>query len=80
MPLFQQLSHMYGVLHVQSPPTLQIVSALMRQGYCVSRSHTDLGAFKTDAPDRAQWTCCAAGPRRTGPSAPRVLPRRPPPT
>ena len=69
MPLFQQLSHMCGVLHVPSPPTLQIVSALMRQGYRVSRSHTDPGAIKTDAPNRALWDvlrCWAkAQPKRT---------------
>ena len=55
VPLFHQLSHMCGVLHVPAPTMLAMVSALMRQGYRVSRSHTDPSAIKTDAPNRALW-------------------------
>ena len=55
VPLFHQLSHMCGVLHVPAPTMLATVSALMRQGYRVSRSHTDPSAIKTDAPNRALW-------------------------
>ena len=42
-------------LHVTVPPMVSIVSALMRQGYRVSRSHTDPCAIKTDAPNRQLW-------------------------
>ena len=55
VPLFHQLSHMCNVLHVPSPTMNSVVSALMRQGYRVSRSHTDPQAIKTDAPNRALW-------------------------
>lgn len=69
VPLFHQLSHMCGVLHVPAPTMLGAVSALMRQGYRVSRSHTDPNAIKTDAPNRALWDmlrCHAATqPKRT---------------
>ena len=54
-PLFYQLSHQCGVLHVPVPQMVGVVSALMRQGYRVSRSHTDAGAIKTDAPAKALW-------------------------
>ena len=68
-PLFHQLSHMCGVLHVPAPTMLGAVSALMRQGYRVSRSHTDPNMIKTDAPNRALWDmlrCHAATqPKRT---------------
>ena len=55
VPLFLQLNAMCNVLHVTVPPMLSVVSALMRQGYRVSRSHTDPSAIKTDAPSRALW-------------------------
>jgi tRNA (guanine26-N2/guanine27-N2)-dimethyltransferase len=54
-PLFYQLSHQCGVLHVPVPQMVGVMSALMRQGYRVSRSHTDAGAIKTDAPAKALW-------------------------
>ena len=46
---------MCNVLHVTVPKLEAVVSALMRQGYRVSRSHTDPTAIKTDAPNRALW-------------------------
>lgn len=55
VPLFQSLSHMCNVLHVTCPTTLGVASALMRQGYRVSRSHTEAQAIKTDAPNSALW-------------------------
>ena len=54
-PLFYQLSHQCGVLHVPVPQMVGVMSALMRQGYRVSRSHTDAGAIETDAPAKALW-------------------------
>ena len=55
VPLFHQLAHMCSVLHVPTPTLLAVVSALMRQGYRVSRSHTDASAIKTDAPNGVLW-------------------------
>ncbi|KAL1521571.1 hypothetical protein AB1Y20_021230 [Prymnesium parvum] len=55
VPLFLQLAQMCSVLHTTCPPLASVISALMRQGYRVSRSHTDPGAIKTDAPPRALW-------------------------
>ena len=55
VPLFHQLAHMCSTLHVPVPTMLAVVSALMRQGYRVSRSHTDPLSIKTDAPNRALW-------------------------
>ena len=55
VPLFNQLSAMCNVLHVPNPQMVAMVSALMRQGYRVSRSHTDASAIKTDAPNKALW-------------------------
>ena len=55
IPLFLQLNQMCNVLHVVVPKMVEVVSALMRQGYRVSRSHTDPAAIKTDAPHRALW-------------------------
>ena len=55
VPLFQQLPHMCSVLHTPVPQTLGVLSALLRQGFRVSRSHTDATAIKTDAPMDALW-------------------------
>jgi hypothetical protein len=59
------------VLHCTVPSMVAIASALMRQGYRVSRSHTDPTAIKTDAPARALWDvlrCWVASqpPRKKG--------------
>lgn len=70
VPLFLQLAHMCSVLHTSTPPLLSYISALMRQGYRVSRSHTDPGAIKTDAPPRAQWDvlrCWCRSQKRSNP-------------
>ena len=48
------MTYVKHVTHT-GPTLLAVVSALMRQGYRVSRSHTDPGAIKTDAPSRALW-------------------------
>jgi len=55
VPLFTQLSAMCSTLHVTCPTLVAVVSALMRQGHRVSRSHTDPMAIKTDAPMAAVW-------------------------
>ena len=55
MPLLTQLSAMCSTLHVTCPTLVAVVSALMRQGHRVSRSHTDPMAIKTDAPMAAVW-------------------------
>ena len=44
-----------NTLRVQCPPLLSVMSALMRQGYRVSRSHTDANAIKTNAPSGVVW-------------------------
>uniref|UniRef100_A0A7S0LH64 tRNA (guanine(26)-N(2))-dimethyltransferase n=1 Tax=Coccolithus braarudii TaxID=221442 RepID=A0A7S0LH64_9EUKA len=49
VPLFTQLAALCATLHIGCPPTVAVMSALMRQGYRVSRSHTDPIAIKTDA-------------------------------
>ncbi len=55
VPLFYHLQQMCNTLRVQCPPLLAVISALMRQGYRVSRSHTEANAIKTDAPSGAVW-------------------------
>lgn len=55
VPLFYALQQMCNTLRVQCPPLLSVMSALMRQGYRVSRSHTEANAIKTDAPSGAVW-------------------------
>mmetsp|Transcript_20755 Transcript_20755/g.67946 ORF Transcript_20755/g.67946 Transcript_20755/m.67946 type:complete len:616 (+) Transcript_20755:82-1929(+) len=55
VPLFTSLSAMCGVMHLPCPQTVGALSALVRQGYRVSRSHTDPSAIKTDAPQRKVW-------------------------
>jgi tRNA (guanine26-N2/guanine27-N2)-dimethyltransferase len=55
VPLFYALQQMCNTLRVQCPPLLSVMSALMRQGYRVSRSHTDANAIKTDAPSGVVW-------------------------
>ena len=55
VPLFYALQQMCNTLRVQCPPLLSVMSALMRQGYRVSRSHTEANAIKTDAPSSVVW-------------------------
>ena len=55
VPLFYPLQQMCNTLRAQCPPLVSFFSALMRQGYRVSRSHTDSQAIKTDAPPGAVW-------------------------
>ena len=55
VPLFYQLAAMCNTLKLQCPPLVSVVSALMRQGYRVSRSHTDANCLKTDAPPGVVW-------------------------
>ena len=55
VPLFYQLAAMCNTLKIQCPPLVSVVSALMRQNFRVSRSHTDANCLKTDAPPGAVW-------------------------
>ena len=52
VPLFTSLSAMCGVMHLPCPQTVGALSALVRQGYRVSRSHTDPGAWQSP---EASW-------------------------
>ena len=69
MPLFTQLSAMCSTLHVTCPTLVAVVSALMRQGHRVSRSHTDPMAIKTDAPMAAVWDVLRCWARDNPPKA-----------
>ena len=69
VPLFTQLSAMCSTLHVTCPTLVAVVSALMRQGHRVSRSHTDPMAIKTDAPMAAVWDVLRCWARDNPPKA-----------
>ena len=55
MPLFWRVDKLSKNLRCVQPRLVEVRSALLRQGYRVSGSHTERQALKTDAPARAVW-------------------------
>ncbi|KAG0041419.1 RNA methyltransferase tRNA(m5U54)methyltransferase [Gryganskiella cystojenkinii] len=54
-PFYYTANGLSGTVHSTSIKLLQVVSALLHQGYKVSGSHAAEGSIKTDAPPSAIW-------------------------
>ncbi|KAF9914154.1 RNA methyltransferase tRNA(m5U54)methyltransferase [Lobosporangium transversale] len=54
-PFYYTANGLSGTIHCTSIPLLNVVSALLHDGYRVSGSHAAQGSIKTDAPSSAVW-------------------------
>lgn len=55
VPLYYTVDSLSSTLHCNTPPLLQLRSALLHAGHRVSLSHACKNAIKTDAPPAAIW-------------------------
>ncbi|XP_013877500.1 tRNA (guanine(26)-N(2))-dimethyltransferase isoform X2 [Austrofundulus limnaeus] len=55
VPLYYTVDNLSSIIKSETPPLLQIRSALLHAGYRVSLSHARKNAVKTDAPPAAIW-------------------------
>ncbi|KAF9357788.1 RNA methyltransferase tRNA(m5U54)methyltransferase [Mortierella sp. NVP85] len=54
-PFYYTANGLSGIVHCTSIPLLNVVSALLNEGYEVSGSHAAQGSIKTNAPPSAVW-------------------------
>ncbi|KAI1320480.1 RNA methyltransferase tRNA(m5U54)methyltransferase [Mortierella claussenii] len=54
-PFYYTANGLSGTVHSTSIPLLQVISALLHDGYQVSGSHAAQGSIKTNAPPSAIW-------------------------
>ncbi|KAI7884382.1 N2,N2-dimethylguanosine tRNA methyltransferase [Lichtheimia hyalospora FSU 10163] len=54
-PLYWTIQRLTGTLHCNSPPLVDIFSAILNAGYKVSTSHCGPGTLKTNAPSHVVW-------------------------
>ncbi|KAI9315445.1 N2,N2-dimethylguanosine tRNA methyltransferase [Dichotomocladium elegans] len=54
-PLYWTLQRLTGTLHCNSPPIVDLYSAILNAGYKVSASHCGPATLKTDAPAQVMW-------------------------
>lgn len=55
VPLYYSVDSLSSTIHCNTPPLLQLRSALLHAGHRVSLSHACKNALKTDAPPAAIW-------------------------
>ncbi|KTW25646.1 N2,N2-dimethylguanosine tRNA methyltransferase [Pneumocystis carinii B80] len=54
-PFYYSPAHLSKILHCQTPPLKDVVSALINSGYLVSLTHASPGCIKTNASPRILW-------------------------